>query len=95
MTSQTERIETVSVAIADFIVDDLDREELTKEQLLSPTEPTDLPAILDSADLLELAGFIEDTYDVIVDDDEIVAETFATVRQVAKFVVQKQTEVVS
>jgi len=85
-----ERVATVSGELAEFIVNDLNWDGTTAD-LLSD-DPVQLPAVLDSSDLLELAGFLEDTYGISIDDEEIVAETFATVTQVAQFVVAKQAE---
>ena len=80
----------ISEAIADFIVDDLDWDG-TKAALLGAS-PVDLPAVLDSADLLELAGYLEDQFGVVIEDEEIVAENFTTVEQLAGFIVTKQMQ---
>lgn len=86
----SERIDAVSDQLADFIVNDLDWDG-TREDLLG-SEPVELPSILDSSDLLELAGFLEDKFGIIIDDEEIVAETFASVRLLAELVVAKQAQ---
>ena len=84
------RAAAVSDAVADFIVNDLEWEG-TKAELLGP-EAVDLPAVLDSADLLELAGYLEDHFGVVIEDEEIVAENFTTVEQLAGFIVAKQSQ---
>lgn len=90
-TQISEPADSVATTLAEFIVEDLDWDG-SKEELLSD-QPVDLPAILDSTDLMELAGFLEDEFGVVIDDEEIVAETFASVRQLALFVVTKQAGV--
>ena len=78
----------IGESIARFIVNELSWEG-TVEALLGAT-PVDLPAILDSADLLELAGFLEDSFGVVIEDEEIVAENFTSVMQLAFLVAQKE-----
>ena len=39
--------------------------------------------LLDSMDLLRLIGFLEDTYDIIIDPELLVPENFETVRHIA------------
>lgn len=90
-TEAIERVAHVSNELADFIVNELDWDG-TKADLLAD-EPAELPAILDSTDLLELAGFLEDTYGISINDEEIVAETFASVHVLAQLVVAKQSAV--
>lgn len=80
---------TISQTVADFIVDDLNWEG-TRDQLLGP-DAVDLPAVLDSADLLELAGYLEDEFGVVIEDEEIIAENFTTVEQLAAFIVTKKS----
>lgn len=82
------RIAQVSDELADFIIKELDWDG-TKSDLLAD-EPVELPAILDSSDLFELAGFLEDSYGIEISDEEIVAQTFATVKLLAETVVTKQ-----
>jgi acyl carrier protein len=84
------RVDLVSSRIAHFIVDDLQWEG-TVDQLLG-VSPVELPGVLDSADLLELAGFLEDEFDVVIEDEEIVAENFATLRKLGELVVAKQDQ---
>jgi acyl carrier protein len=90
MTDGTDNeVEAVSDQIATFIVTGLRWEGTTQELLAA--DPVELPAVLDSSDLLELAGYLEDTFGVVIDDDEIVADNFGSVRQLASLVVHKQT----
>ena len=82
------RVDVVAGRLAEFIVNDLEydggREALLGEQ------PVNLPEILDSTDLLELASFLEDEFDVVIDDAEIVGDTFESVTALAELVVKKQ-----
>lgn len=87
-TQPNERVATVSDELADFIIGDLHWDG-PKEDLLS-RDPIDLAAILASADLLELAGWVEEKYGIEISDEEVVAETFSSVNQLAQVVVAKQ-----
>jgi acyl carrier protein len=51
--------------------------------------PLCLTETLDSVRLLELAGFIEDSFDVQIEDDEIVPENFSTVADVVRILRDK------
>lgn len=88
-TQAHERVATVSDEVADFIVNELAWDG-AKTDLLAQ-EPTELPTILESPDLLELAGFLEEKYEIEVSAEEITAETFASVLSLARFVVAKQS----
>ena len=83
------RVDVVGSRIAWFIVEELNWEGTT-EQLLG-SQPVELPSVLDSADLLELAGFLEDEFGVVIEDEEIVAENFATLRRLSELIVGKES----
>jgi acyl carrier protein len=83
-----ERVAAISAELAEFIVNDLNWDGTTEDLLAE--DRVALPEILDSTDLLELAGFLEDTYGIAINDEEIVAENFASVHDVARLVVSKQ-----
>jgi acyl carrier protein len=83
-----DQVEAVSDQVATFIVEDLQWEG-TKQELLAP-DPVELPFVLDSTDLLELAGYLEDTFSIMIADEEIVADNFANVRKLAQLIVDKQ-----
>jgi acyl carrier protein len=61
-------------------------------------DPNELPAdaslleagIIDSTGVLELVGFIEETYDVRVEDDELLPENLDSIRNVVAFVERKR-----
>jgi acyl carrier protein len=46
--------------------------------------------ILDSVGIYQLVGYLEEHFDIEVDDDELVYENFATITDIAKLVEQKQ-----
>jgi len=83
------QVDVVGDQIASFIVDDLQWDG-TKQELLAPEDPVELPFILDSTDLLELAGFLEDAFGIMIDDEEIVADNFANVHRLATLIVEKK-----
>jgi acyl carrier protein len=85
-----EQVDTVSDQVATFIVKDLQWDG-KREELLSLDDPVELPAVLDSTDLLELAGYLEDAFAIRIDDEEIVADNFANVRRLAELIVDKKT----
>ncbi len=42
--------------------------------------------IVDSTGIMEIVGFIEDEYDISVDDDELIPENLDTINNLAKYV---------
>jgi acyl carrier protein len=50
--------------------------------------------IVDSTGVLELVMFVEETFSITVDDDEIVPENFDSVQQLARYTRLKLGEVV-
>jgi acyl carrier protein len=68
-------------------------------ELLGPADPEQLApdapllsGFLDSFGLVTLLAFLEETYEIGVDNSEVVDENFGTVQAVARFVVAKQAE---
>jgi acyl carrier protein len=47
--------------------------------------------VVDSTGVLELVMFVEETFDVTVEDDEIVPENFDSVAQLAEYIHRKTT----
>lgn len=45
--------------------------------------------LLDSVGVLQLVVFIEEKFDVTIEDDEVVPENFETVRTIGRYVRQK------
>ena len=73
--------------IARFVVSNLNYRGQVDDLLGS--DPVRLTEAIDSAALLELASFVEDSFDVVIDDDEIAPETFATVADVLRLLGEK------
>jgi len=86
-----QRVDAVSRRLVEFIVDDLEWDG-SREALLSDDQPVSLPEILDSTDLLELASFLEDEFGVVIDDADIVGDTFESVAALAALVLEKQDQ---
>lgn len=55
---------------------------------LTPDEPL-LDGALDSTDVLRLVVYVEERYDVRIEDDELVPENFATVHALAELLRSK------
>jgi len=47
--------------------------------------------VVDSTGVLELVMFVEETFDVTVEDDEIVPENYDSVAQLAEYIHRKTT----
>ncbi len=45
--------------------------------------------IIDSTGVLELVSFIEETYQVIIEDDELIPENFSSLETIDKYLSQK------
>ena len=50
--------------------------------------------VVDSTGILELVMFVEETFDITVEDEEIVPENFDSVEQLARYVQLKRGEAV-
>ncbi|HEX9711088.1 MAG TPA: acyl carrier protein [Actinomycetota bacterium] len=68
------------------------------EEVLEDTEQTDIPddipllsGLLDSFGLMSLISFLEDRYSLIIRNDEVTKQNFATVQALATFVGSRQT----
>lgn len=71
--------------IAKFISEEIAYERGTGVQLDEPL----LPDILDSLGLLSLAGFLERQFAVHIEDEDLLADNFETVRAVSEMVARK------
>ena len=49
--------------------------------------------MIDSTGVLELVGFLEETYEIRIDDDELVPENLDTIDNIVRFVEQKRESV--
>ena len=75
-------IETVH----EFIVENFlfgDGEQLTNETSFLDS------GIIDSTGILELITFLEETYNIAIEDDELIPENLDSLNNVAKFIEQK------
>jgi acyl carrier protein len=74
--------------------------EFVREEILlddSQTLDADTPllgGVMDSLGLLQLVAFLEEQYEVEIDDADMVAEHFRTPAEIARFVQSKQTAAV-
>ena len=78
-----ESARSIEPVLAQFVVD-----ELLYDREVPKVEPGEalVNNLLDSMDILNLVGFLEERFGVRVEDDELVPENFETLRAVASFV---------
>jgi acyl carrier protein len=60
-----------------------------RQALTADTELFGALPELDSLSVLELATALEETYDVVIDDEDFTGEVFATIGSLADFVVSR------
>lgn len=48
--------------------------------------------IIDSTGVLEVVGYLEQTFDIVVDDSELLPENLDTIQGIAAYVIRKQHE---
>lgn len=60
------------------------------KRVISPTEPIISSGLIDSFSLVDLGIFIEDNFNVRIDDTELNANTFDTLEQLAKLIQSRQ-----
>lgn len=58
-------------------------------RVLTPDQPLITSGMVDSFSLVDLALFVEDTYNVHLDDSELNAETFDTLDQLAALIASR------
>jgi acyl carrier protein len=82
-----ERLAEVSKEIREFIVEELlfgrGGDELSDEASLTDR------GVVDSTGVLELVGFLEETFGIEVGDDELVPENLDSIKLIAAFVAEK------
>jgi len=59
------------------------------ERKLDPEEALISSGVIDSFSLVDLSLFVEDTWNVIIDDTELNAETFDTLEQLAALITER------
>lgn len=60
------------------------------DRVLQPDEPLISSGLIDSFNLVDLALFVEDTFDVHIDDTELNAQTFDTLEQLVTLIHSRQ-----
>ncbi len=74
----------IAERVRDFIVDELGyvgaRADLTKDYPLLDAQ------VIDSLSLFEIVAFIEASFDVQIDDEDVTAENFETLDAIERFV---------
>jgi acyl carrier protein len=69
----------------------IERAWLEQQDSVSDTDSLVDHGIIDSLTMMELIGFLEQTYEIQVTDDELIPENFETLSAIAGFVEQKRT----
>ena len=72
--------------IQEFVVENFlfgDRERLNENTSFLES------GIIDSTGILELVSFLEETYDIVIKDDELIPENLDSLKNVAQFLEQK------
>jgi len=80
------RLSDISDRIREFIVTELMFEDSTAT--LSDETPL-LEGVIDSLGLMQMISFIEEEFDVAIDDAEVTASNFRTVADIERLVEQK------
>ncbi len=78
-----ETITTIRAFIFDNFLFDAAEEELGNDDSFLDQ------GIIDSTGVLELVEWLEDTFDIVVDDDELIPENLDSVNQLAAFIAGK------
>lgn len=78
----------IESSVEKFILDELLSGSRT--QKIDPDESLVASGVLDSLSLLRLITFLEENFNVIVDDDEVVSENFETLNVIKAFVEGKK-----
>ena len=60
------------------------------ERAIQPDEALISSGLIDSFSLMDLALFVEDTYDVRIEDTELNADTFDTLEALAELIASRQ-----
>lgn len=81
-------VQSLQTDVRNFIVNNF----LFGEDDPSITEDTSLlqSGVIDSTGVLELVNFIEETYSISVDDDDLVPENLDSISNVARYVEKKR-----
>lgn len=68
--------------LIEFLIENyhIDSDDFTKDTSLVTS------GIIDSMGIIELVSFIEETYDIVIDDEQITTENFENIRNIVKFI---------
>jgi acyl carrier protein len=61
-----------------------------EEEELSDSESFLESGLIDSTGILEVIAFLEETYEITIDDEEMIPENLDSVERVARFVMSKK-----
>lgn len=78
-----EIVAQLATYLRDEVLQQPDRQINADEALISS-------GLIDSFSLVDVALFVEDNYDVHIDDTELNAETFDTLNQLADLIIERQ-----
>jgi len=81
------RVDDVQDKLSQFITEEFAYER--RQPHVAPEEPLLDGGLVDSVGVLRLAAFIEEHFDIQVEDEDLIPENFQTVRAVAAFVRSK------
>ena len=77
--------------IIDLLAEKIAKNLLNEPKMkIEPSEPLISSGLLDSFNLVDLAILVEDTYGVRIEDFELNADTFDTLEDLARLIVQRQ-----
>lgn len=79
---KTEIIKTLQQGIAEEILN-------LPQRKIMPQEPLISSGLIDSFSLVDLAMFVEDTYNVRIDDTELNSDTFDSLDKLAEIIISR------
>ena len=79
----------IKIEIKNFIVDNFmfgnESEEIKSDDSFMET------GIIDSTGILELIEYVEETYDISIDDDELIPENLDSLSNISQFILSKKS----
>ena len=83
-----QKTQTVEESVRQLMIE---RAWLEQQEPVSDTDSLVDHGVIDSLTMMELIGFLEQTYGIQVTDDELIPENFETLSAIAGFVDQKRS----
>lgn len=77
----------VTTAIREFIVDNLAASKGLSA--ISDDDSLTTRGIVDSLGIFQVVAFLQETFDVPIDDDDITVENFSTIDMISRFVIER------